>query len=370
MKYTSALNSQFYWEILPLSLTRTRSIMAASVIFTLLFPLPVMAINKCVGKEGNVLFTDRPCDDGNDTAGARITSSGVKVAPTTLTDNQQLTSRQQRLEKNHDLIMQADDPEISWFSTRATTDLIIANPGGSYSVELTKDDGSGNSLGPVNISLLRIVLRIQSDENNVDSVSDELISNYVSWDDEKEGRLLINVPKDMSKGRLLIGIRPNFEDKGNEAIAERWSIPIIVEIWPTRPNVLTVKESDVYFPTRIDGGYRDGSAFDAQSVKKVLKLSQTDPQMKEYFLRAIVVKALDLKEGQLIAYGLPDPKGGIYPYGGKVEKIINGDDDQQLVLLNFKLLDVYDRMKESSMGLIKLGVMPEFVTYRSGGKNN
>lgn len=276
------------------------------------------------------------------------------------------TAEQRRLEHNHDLVLHAVDPEPSWFSTRASTNMLITTPGDSHTVDLVKLDSSGNVLGPVDKTKLRIELRIQHDESTVDYIPAEYQADYVSWDETTAGRLNIKVPADLDRGRLVIAIRPDFDDAGQAAIAERWSVPILVDVWPLKANVTQVENATVYYPVGSDGHIRTGSSFDAQAITGALQQASLDELLAGQLLKAMVVKGMSLVEGQLIDYRLPDVTGGIYPYGGRVVKVIDAADGQQLVLLNFEILAVYDAVIGGNNLLVKEGVMPEFVTYRSG----
>ncbi len=270
---------------------------------------------------------------------------------------------QRRLARNHELALHAADPEPSWISTRASSTMVIASPGESHSVDLVKLDGEGNELGSVDSSKLRLELRIQRDESTSDYIPAEFQADYVAWDTTTPGQLNIHVPADLTRGRLLIGVRPALEDAGENALAERWSVPILVDVWPLKAGVITLDEADVYFPLGSDSHYRDGSAFDAQAVNSALKAATAEAEAP---LKALVVKGINLEADTLIDYRLPDANGGVYPYGGRIVEVIEGSDGQQLLLVNFEVLSVYDILLGADDQFVKEGVLPEFVTYRSG----
>ena len=275
-------------------------------------------------------------------------------------------TRTTRLQHNHDLVLHAVDPEPAWIGTRASSSMLIVGPGEEHSVDLVKLDSAGNVIGPVDTAKLRVELRIQRNENTIDYIPAEFQGDYVAWDAAVAGRLNIHVPADLNRGRLLIGVRPNFTDAGQTAIAERWSVPILVDVWPLQPNVTPLTEDAVYYPLGTDAHFRDGSAFDTVAVTGALQQAGLDPALAGQPLKALVVKDMALQEGQLVDYRLPDAKGGIYPYGGRVVKVIEGVDGQQLALLDFDVFSVYDVLLGDNNLLAKEGVLPEFVTYREG----
>ena len=264
--------------------------------------------------------------------------------------------------------MQAVDPEPGWFSTQASAPMIVAEANGNYSIDLTKLDVNGSALGSVDKSKLRIVLCIQRDKTTIDSVPEEHLHDYVNWDANQAGRLNVHVPANLPRGRLLIGVRPNLGDAAQNAIAERWSALILVDVWPQKPNVTSIDLKKVYYPTDDHKGMRAGSAFDLQSITIAAEQAMTEPGFKDRGFKPLVVKDLNLQVGQLIDYRIPDATGGKYPYGGRILKVINGNDGQQLVFLGFDFIDVYDTtFANIQANLVEYGVMPEFISYRSEG---
>ena len=104
----------------------------------------------------------------------------------------------------------------------------------------------------------------------------------------------------------------------------------------------------------------------SETVTEALAQARLDPLLADQPLKPLVVADMDLQAGQLIDYRITDTTGGVYPYGGRVVKVIDGTNSQQLVLLNFEILATYDVLMSGDKQFIEEGVMPEFVTYRSG----
>jgi len=280
----------------------------------------------------------------------------------------EVVARKNRLQRNHSLVLSAVDPDPTWHSTEASADFIVAEPGSSYIVDLTKVDPDGNSLGAPTKSdqaKLRFEVRVQENDTTVNYVPSHSHEDYIRWDNTTLGRLHIDVPADLKQGRLLIGIRPKFSDKGQAAIAERWSTPVVLEIWPKRAGVTSISTSSIYYPTEFSESVqpRQGSAFSMAEISRHLEQAYTDfPD--ELMLKPLLVSGANLTVGQFIDARIPRPEGGIYPYGGKVIQIIEGANNQQMAILNFDLASTYELL-ESDV-LISEGVMPEFVTYRLG----
>ncbi|MEJ2406233.1 MAG: hypothetical protein P8171_18420 [Candidatus Thiodiazotropha sp.] len=270
---------------------------------------------------------------------------------------------QRHLMRNHELVLHATDPEPSWVATRASSTLLIGSPGERYSVSLVKLDDEGHELGPVDSSKLRLELRVQRNETTSDYIPTEFQADYLAWDESVPGRLNIHIPADLARGRLLIGVRPALESAGENALAERWSVPILIDVWPLKIGVTPVEEADVYFPLGADRHTRDGCAFDDATITDTL--TQAAAEAGEP-LKALVVKGRHLEAQTLIDYRLPETDGGIYPYGGRIVEVIEGSDDQLLLLVNFEVLSVYDILSGSDNQFIEEGVLPEFVTYRTG----
>ena len=276
-------------------------------------------------------------------------------------------ARARRLAHNHELVLAAVDPDPEWFRTEASAEMIITTPGEQAWVDLHKVAIDGRRLGPVDVDRLRLEVRVQRDVRSVDYVPAEFHHNFVRWSISVPGRLDIDLPPHLDRGRLIIGVRPDFTDRGQEAIAERWSVAILVDVWPRRPGVVVVAPEEVYYPMNLEGALRAASAFDEVSIAAAMSAASADEALAQELLKPLVVRGRDLREGDLIDYRIPDPTGGFYPYGGRVLRAIDGADQQQLLLLNFDLLSVYDIVLDAEDDLlVREGVLPEFVTYRSG----
>ncbi|MDR1529056.1 MAG: hypothetical protein LBS40_01335 [Burkholderiales bacterium] len=282
--------------------------------------------------------------------------------------NHEVIARKARLQQNHNLVLAAVDPDPTWHKTEINTNFIVAEPGESYVVDLSKVDPQGNNLGAptrADQAKLRFEVRVQENETTINYVPSHSHDDYIRWDENVPGRLHINVPADIKQGRLLIGIRPKFSDKGQAAIAERWSAPVVVEIWPKRTGVTSIGTGAVYYPTEFREGVlpRSGSAFSIAEITGHLEQAYADfPD--ELLLKPLVVSGANLSAGQLIDARIPRPEGGVYPYSGRVARVIDGANGQQLVILNFDLASVYELLENDP--LVNEGVMPEFVTYRQG----
>ncbi len=282
----------------------------------------------------------------------------------------EVVARKSRLQQNHNLVLAAVDPDPTWHRTDASTDFIVAEPGNNYTVDLSKVDPEGNNLGALKKTdqeKLRFEVRVQENETTVNYVPSHSHKDYIRWNDSTPGRLHINVPADLRQGRLLIGIRPKFKDKGQAAIAERWSTPVVLEIWPKRTGVTTIGAGNIYYPTefREDIAPRQGSVFTIAEMMSHLEQAYADfPD--EPILKPLLVSGVNLTAGQLIDVRIPRPEGGMYPYGGRVVRVIDGTNGQQLAVLNFDLASVYELLESDP--LINEGVMPEFVSYRVGNE--
>ena len=282
----------------------------------------------------------------------------------------EVIAHKNRLRLNHDLVLAAVDPDPAWHSTEASSSFIVAETGGHYAVDLRKIDPDGNDLGALSKTdqaKLKFELRVQEDEKTINYIPSKDHKDYIGWDETTSGRLLINVPANMKQGRLLIGVRPKFKDKGQTAIAERWSVPVIVNIWPKRTGVTAINTSNIYYPTQFSEGVqpRSGSAFDMIEITTQLEQAYADFP-GEPILKPLVIAGANLSVGQLIDVRISRPGAGVYPYGGRVLRVTNGDGGQQLAILNFDLASVYEVLTSDPM--VSEGVMPEFVTYRVGAE--
>ena len=256
----------------------------------------------------------------------------------------------------HTLVATAVDPDPEWFGTKVDEPVIVAKKGGSYTVHLDKVRVDGSVIGRVDNDKLRLVVRIQRDDDTYDYVTNIDIDKYAKWNGA--GVLDIHVPDNLEKGRLLVGVRPDFTDVATSAIAERWSTVITAEVWQTKPNVKTLDATTVLFPIETATGFASESKFSKEEVGEKFQEQLTQ---KELLTLPLIVKDITLKKDDLISY--------IYkgkPYAGKVFTV-STKDNQQLILMTPEYFEVYDITGMNENATINNGLYPEHVVYREGG---
>jgi hypothetical protein len=264
-----------------------------------------------------------------------------------------------QLEKAHGLVAIATDPDPEWFMTNVDKPVVLAKAGDSYTVHLNKVKIDSTVNGAVDNDKLRLVVRIQRGETEFESISDEDIEKYASWNGN--GVLDIHVPDDLNQGRLMIGVRPNIGNEASNAIAERWSTVIIAEVWQTKANVITLDTSSVLFP--IDNEDTKGFAENVKFSKNELAIKvKTQLTQSNTLLLPIVVKDQNLQEGQLISYTFREA-----PYAGRISSIETRD-GQQFALLAPEIFDVYEITGGNEGFMIEQGVSPKHVIFREGEK--
>ncbi|WP_309544719.1 VWD domain-containing protein [Alkalilimnicola ehrlichii] len=154
----------------------------------------------------------------------------------------------------------------------------------------------------------------------------------------------------------MIGLRPDLEDAGQVAIAERWSTVVLAEVWPAKAGVTAINPERVLFPVSDDQPLASEAAFSLADISAEFDNALTQGE----FVLPLLIRDADLVEGQLVDYRFGDRA-----YGGRVNKIIRRG-EQQLVLLAPEWFDVYDIADAEDDFLVKEGVYPEFVVYREG----
>ena len=270
--------------------------------------------------------------------------------------NQPDSATSARTDLAHRLAAGAIDPDPEWFSTAVEHNLLVAQPGQQKTLLLTKKDINGHSLGPVDASKLRVVVRIQHSETDIETVPDAYAKRYANLDEL--GHLTINVPNDLKRGRMLIGVRPQFIDPGIRALTERWSVPIFVEIWPIKEGVITLKQEDVVLP-KLSAHLDEFRVFSELEIKEKLRAHLV---AHNELLAPLVVNSETYRFtiGDLVNYQL-----GSEIIAGKVKELTDRD-GQTLLLIASEWLEVFDILDAPNDVMVEHGVMPEVVVYRQG----
>ena len=264
-----------------------------------------------------------------------------------------------KLERAHMLVATATDPDPEWFSTGNSRNVIIANAGENHTIQLNKLRDDGSIIGPVDNERLRLVVRIQKAKDDFEYVTNANVDQYAWWDGE--GVLKIHVPDNLEKGRLIVGIRPNFDDVATTAIAERWSTYVMAEVWTTKAGVKNIDSSSVLFPIESNGGI--GLSTESQFNKEVIKGKiQNMIDTGSSLILAMVIKNENLQKDEKVAYMFNNE-----PYAGRVI-YVEDKGNQQLILLSPEIFDVYDVVDGDDDFMQKEGLLPEHVIYREGGK--
>lgn len=265
-----------------------------------------------------------------------------------------------RLERQQILALSADDPDPNWFTTGMSEGLTIVKPNQNYSVQFYKKDAQGEQIGVIDPKLLRLEMRIQVDENDIQYIPAEYQDQYATWDANQQGKLNVHVPATMTKGRLIIGIRPKTQDPAQRALTERWSTVATFEIWNPKAGVITLNESQVAFPkANTSKELAVDSAFSLPEIANATK-----PYIDELAIPLpIVVYGTNYKEGDLIDYMV-----GQRPHSGRVHKVVASKNNQQLLILAPEIVNVYDLQLGENNTFENMGVAPEFKVFRFGDK--
>ncbi len=262
------------------------------------------------------------------------------------------------LERAHYLVATAIDPDPTWFYTKVDTPMIMAKQGEDYTVHLYKMKKDGKVYDPVDNDRLRLVVRIQRAKDDFEYISNVNIDQYAYWDGA--GVLKIHVPDDLDKGRLIVGVRPNFTDVATSAIAERWSAVITAEVLPLKAGVKEVNSDNVLFP--IDNASLGYLSAESKFTRSEI-FARVDEQManNQLFTFPVVVKNMSLEKDDMVSYVFKNS-----PRSGRVIAVEHRD-NQDFVLLTPELLDVYDVIDVSNSSLIEEGVAPRNIVIREGG---
>lgn len=266
--------------------------------------------------------------------------------------------KSRRLTRAHTLVASAVDPDPEWFATKVDKSFSMVSAGDSYTVKLDKQKKDGTTIGPVDNEKLRLVIRVQRSKNIFEYITQNDTDQYAEW--SADGVLEVHVPDDLTQGRLLIGIRPNFDDVATSAIAERWSTVITAEVVNIKKDTKVVDTNTIVFPLEDNGKpvFATGSKFTKSDIA---------PKTKEFFeknkkiILPIVVRNMNIKNGDMISYILMGR-----PYSGKVISLETRK-NQQFALLSPELFEVYDVVDINENFMVKEGLYPENVIYREGG---
>ncbi len=247
------------------------------------------------------------------------------------------------------------DPQPEWFSTKVTPSIILANAGETYTIDVKKCAYNGKIIGDVNQSLLKIEVAIQKDNEVLKLVNSNQISNYAQW--LSDGKIEVKIPNELEKGRVLISLKPNFQQKILNDIAQKWSNIIEIDIWKKRDDVIEIKDNEVIFPDKNSStGFSKESKFSSSELKK-----EIDNELKQNnrILLPLVVKDITLKIGDKVTYKYKN-----IPYCGVVQNIIDKD-DQEFVTLSPNFNQLYEVVEANSSEIIDLGLYPKNIVYKN-----
>jgi hypothetical protein len=264
-----------------------------------------------------------------------------------------------KLERAHMLVATAIDPDPEWFYTDVDKSVIVTQAGTEHTVYLKKMRKDGTVYAPVDNDKLRLVVRVQRSKNNFEYITNVNIDQYAHWDGA--GVLKINVPQDLDKGRLIVGVRPNFDDVAMSAIAERWSAVISAEVWQVKAGVTELESDNVLFP--IDDASIQGLSPDSQfTIAEISQKVQTELTANKTLLLPMVVKNMSLSKDDKLSYIFQGK-----PYAGEVI-FVEKKGGQDFVLLAPKLFDVYNITDADDGFMIKEGLYPENIIIREGDR--
>ena len=285
-------------------------------------------------------------------SGATMTTEAFEQ--TEYAQNQLSEAESRKIDRNHALVIAAVDPDPAWISTRFDSDrIVVTQPGAEHTINAVKLDIDFNEIGPVDADRLKFEVRIQREDHQFEWLPREFATDIVEWTGVP-GQFSVRVPDDLTRGRLVIGLRPDFEDVGQTAIAERWSDAFLFEIWPVREGVLRLEPADVLFPVDFAQPLDPTSSFSLADIESITSASG------EVLLPLVVNASVQVAVDDLLEYQI-----GSDPYSGRVASIQQRN-GQQLLLLHPDWMDVYDIADADDDFLTEQGVLPELVTYRVG----
>ena len=298
------------------------------------------------------------CGGGDGASPASVSSVVASSAANSSATAQMDDLQARHLHQAHMLTLSAVDPDPLWIATRPDPGLIVASAGEHYAVRLEKVDAEGTAYAAVDPAQLQLEVRVQRDDGDFEYVPGEFQGDYVRWDGSESGVLQLSVPADLVRGRLIVGVRPAFDDPAQQAIAERWSTVITAEVWTLQAGVAALGASDVLFPVGTDLELEPSSAFSLETIAQAV----LDAADAETVVFPLVVKGKGLGVGDLVDYSQVLQE----PYGGRVYRVIDGADDQQLLLLIPELQNVLALTPAQDGYLVQQGVVPEHMLYRQG----
>lgn len=310
---------------------------------------------QCLPGPADVVTVIEDARDELDSGGPPTTADELDASE--YGQNRMADAAQRRRVRDHALVMSAIDPDPAWFQTKLDANIVIAEPGSSRTVRAVKVDRNQAELGPVDSGLLKFSVRIQGPDGSFEWIPSEFAGDLVRWS-EQPGEFEVTVPDDLMQGRLLVGLRPDFPNPGQRAIAERWATALVVEVWPRKANVRSIDLADVRFPVADDSPIHEDSEFSRLEIGAAMMQA-----LDAGDIRLPIVVSLDspLELNELVDYRF---EGRIY--GGRVAslQVRNG---QQLALLAPEWRDVYEITEAEDGFLVDEGVLPENVIYRVGG---
>ena len=298
-------------------------------------------------------------DEAETLADSGVTITTEQFEQTDYAQNQLSEADSARIDRNHALVLSAVDPDPDWISTGLDSDrIIVTNAGREHIINAVKLDIDFNEIGPVDSNRLKFNIRIQREDHEFEWLPREFATDIVQWTG-MPGQFVVRVPDDLTRGRLVIGLRPDFDDIGQTAIAERWSEALQFEIWPVRPGVVQLNASDVLFPVDFQQPLDPASSFSLEDIQTV---TQGWMDLDEMVLPLVIQSATPLAVDDLVEYKIGDE-----PYSGRVASVEQRG-GQQFVLLYPDWLDVYDIADADDDFLVDQGVLPELITFRVGDR--
>lgn len=295
-------------------------------------------------------------EEAEQLADSGVTISTEEFGQTDYAQNQLSEAESRKIDRNHALVIAAVDPDPDWISTGFDSDrIIVTEPDSEHTINAIKLDIDFNEIGPIDADRLKFEIRIQRTDHEFEWLPREFATDIVDWTGEP-GQFTVHVPDDLTRGRLAIGLRPDFDDVGQTAIAERWSEALLFEIWPVRAGVIQLEASDVLFPLNFEQPLDPTSNFSLADIQSSTSASG------EVLLPLVLAASVQVSIDDLLEYQI-----GSDPYSGRVASIEERN-GQKLILLHPDWMDVYDIADADDDFMTDQGVLPELVTYRIGDR--
>jgi len=266
--------------------------------------------------------------------------------------------RERRSERAYDLLDIAIDPDEEWWETDVNDTRLFRNAGEVFTLKVSKEDSEGTLVGLVENEKLRFVVRIQTIDNTFIYINNNDINKYVKW--IEKGILEIHVPEDMNSGRLLIGLRPSFDNVATVALTERRSILIEAEVLEVKSGVISPNYSNILLPPKKTEGISLKEIFEKTKFNQKEVLEKSEILFKKgIFNRPMILENMTVEKGDFIAH----IHQGLL-YSGKVIELYKRG-NEQLIFLALNIKDVYNQVDKITSGLmVKHGLVPEFSPYR------